>query len=64
MPVKVELGKVDTLIVPPTPDTIVQFPEPTIGEFPPKVVELPQMLWSDPAFDTEGVPVTLMDPVA
>jgi hypothetical protein len=59
-PVNVEVGEVGVVIVPPTPVTILHIPVPTIGVFPAKVAEVPQIIWSGPALALVGLAVRLM----
>ena len=42
-PVKVEVGLVGVVIVPPAPLMMLQEPVPTVGVLAAKVVEVPQM---------------------
>ena len=42
-PVNAEVGDVGVVTVPPTPETMLQLPTPTVGVFAAKVTEVPQM---------------------
>ena len=57
---KVELGLEPVAIVPPAPETTLQLPVPIAGVFPCNVVEVAQIFWSGPAFDTVGLAVRLI----
>ena len=59
-PEKAEVGLEGVVIVPPAPETMLQEPVPTEGVFPAKVVEVPQMFWSGPAFATVGLAVKVI----
>ena len=58
-PVKAEVGLVGVVTVPPAPAMMVQVPDPTVGVFPAKVAEVPQIVWSVPALETVGVWLTV-----
>ena len=59
-PVKVEVGLVGVVIVPPAPLMMLHEPVPTVGVLAAKVVEVPQMFWSGPAFATVGAATRVM----
>ena len=64
MPLKVDVFNAALLKLPPTPLTTVHAPVPVAGLFAAKVtVVKPQVaapVWSGPALDTVGAPVTVM----
>ena len=55
-----DVGLVGVVTVPPAPAMMVQVPDPTVGVFPAKVADVPQMVWSGPAFAVVGFAVRLM----
>ena len=55
VPLKAEVGLEGVVTVPPTPVTMLQAPVPTVGVFAASVAEVPQMLWSGPAFEVVGL---------
>ena len=58
MPLKVDVGLDDVVIVPPVPLTILHAPVPTVGVLPAKVTEvIPHVedpVWSGPALAAVG----------
>ena len=60
VPVNADVGLVGVVMLPPAPETIVHKPVPKTGLFAAKVVEVPQMFWSGPAFAVVGAGVKMM----
>ena len=64
VPVKVDVGLVAVVIVPPVPLTMLHAPVPTVGTLPARVTEVsPQVadpVWSAPALAVVGVPLTVV----
>jgi hypothetical protein len=56
-PVKVDVGLVGAVTVPPAPETMLHAPVPVPGAFAAKVTVVTQSVWSGPAFATVGAPV-------
>ena len=58
MPLKVDVGLEELVIVPPVPLTMLHAPVPTVGVFPARVTDVnPQVadpVWSEPALEVEG----------
>jgi hypothetical protein len=62
MAVIVVNGFVGTEIVPPAgPEIFVHVPVPITAVFPARVVVVPQIVWSVPAFATVGAAVTVIE---
>ena len=60
VPLNEDVGLEGVVTVPPVPLTMLHAPVPVVGVLPASVTEVPQTVWSGPAFAVVGLPVNVM----